>query len=111
MLQNDEMIDARHAAKLLGLHINTLKRISANEIPYYRVTSRGDRRYNRQDIDAYLLRHRQTLVQEDIEAINEMIRGEITRIIEEGSIFTYDGKQMMVDKILSFLRSIGYEAR
>lgn len=108
---NDDMIDARHAAKLLGIHINTLKRIPANEIPFYRITPRGDRRYNRQDIDAYLLRHRQTLVQEDIDAVNEMIRGEITRIIEEGSIFTSDGKRMMVDKILVFLRSIGYEAR
>jgi excisionase family DNA binding protein len=41
-------------AKYLGIHVNTVKRIPACELPYMRVTNRGDRRYHPEDVQAYI---------------------------------------------------------
>lgn len=42
---------------MLGIHNNTVKKIPPTELPYFRVASRGDRRYLLEDIRAYILRH------------------------------------------------------
>jgi DNA-binding CsgD family transcriptional regulator len=42
------------AAEALGVHANTLKRLPASALPYFRVGSRGDRRYRRDDVAAYI---------------------------------------------------------
>jgi hypothetical protein len=44
------------AAEMLGIHINTLKRIPPAELPYMRANARGDRRYLRTDVKAYIER-------------------------------------------------------
>jgi hypothetical protein len=41
----------------LGIHNNTVKKIPASELPYFRVGARGDRRYLPSDVDAYIDRH------------------------------------------------------
>lgn len=41
-------------AKRLRVHVNTVKRIPARELPYFRIGSRGDRRYMISDVDAYI---------------------------------------------------------
>jgi hypothetical protein len=43
-------------AELLGVHNNTVKRIPPADIPFFRVGSRGDRRYIRWDIERYIER-------------------------------------------------------
>lgn len=42
------LLTAAEAASVLGIHVNTLKRWRA--IPFYRIGSRGDRRYELADI-------------------------------------------------------------
>jgi len=51
------MLTTADAAMLLNVHINTIRRWSdAGLLPTYRVGPRGDRRFNRQDIDNLLRR-------------------------------------------------------
>jgi len=45
---------ARQAADALGLSVNALKRIPAEQLPFFRVVRRGDRRYRREDLAAYI---------------------------------------------------------
>ena len=47
-------LSARETGEILGLHVNTIKRMPPTELPYYRVCSRGDRRYRSEDVVAYL---------------------------------------------------------
>lgn len=47
---------ATQVAWILGLHVNTVKRL--DELPYFRVGSRGDRRYRREDVRAYIEQRR-----------------------------------------------------
>lgn len=55
----DELIiGAGAVADILGLHVNTVKRLPAEELGYYRVNSRGDRRYRLGDVRAYLAARR-----------------------------------------------------
>lgn len=49
-------LNVTETAQALGLHNNTVKRIPADELPYLRATSRGDRRYWWGDINAYIQR-------------------------------------------------------
>jgi len=49
-----QWFSATQAADYLGVHTNTLKRISPEQLPYMRVTSRGDRRYRIEDIEGYI---------------------------------------------------------
>jgi hypothetical protein len=44
------------AARALGLHNNTVKRIPPCQLPYMRVTDRGDRKYWYSDVNAYIER-------------------------------------------------------
>ncbi len=48
------LIGASAAAKIMGVHPNTVKRIDTNLLPFYRVGSRGDRRYRVEDVYEYL---------------------------------------------------------
>jgi hypothetical protein len=46
---------AREVASWLGIHVNTLKRIPKDELPYFRVGHRGDRRYYLEDVRTYVV--------------------------------------------------------
>ena len=52
----DPMLTTSDVARLLNVHINTVRRWS-NEgtLKTYRIGSRGDRRFERQDITSFLL--------------------------------------------------------
>ena len=50
-----EMLTVRQVARLLHVHPNTLRRWSNNgRIKAYRITTRGDRRYKREEIAHFL---------------------------------------------------------
>jgi excisionase family DNA binding protein len=49
-------LTATEAAERLGIHNNTAKRIPPDELPYFRVAARGDRRYRLEDVEAYIER-------------------------------------------------------
>ena len=49
-------VTVNEAATMLDVHNNTLKRISPSEIPYFRMGTRGDRKYRIADIEAYIER-------------------------------------------------------
>lgn len=49
------MLTVREVAKLLHIHVNTVRRWSDQRIiKSYRITSRGDRRFKREDIAVFL---------------------------------------------------------
>jgi len=51
----DGMLTGREVAQLLNLHINTVRRWSnLGRLKAYRINSRGDRRFRREDVDALL---------------------------------------------------------
>jgi excisionase family DNA binding protein len=53
------MLTATEVARMLHLHVNTVKRLGdRGELPFYRVCSRGDRRFRLQDVEAFLQRNR-----------------------------------------------------
>ena len=58
MVSIDEMrpmLTVKDVARLLNIHVNTVRRWSdLNIIKSYRVTSRGDRRFRQEDIAHYL---------------------------------------------------------
>ncbi len=47
-------LTVREVCAHLGVHPNTVKRIPARELPYMRVTNRGDRRYHPEDVQSYI---------------------------------------------------------
>lgn len=49
-----ELVGVLTAARKLGISISALKRIDPAFLPYYRVTSRGNRMYRPSDVEAYL---------------------------------------------------------
>ena len=54
-LESKVLLTTGEAAQLLGLHVNTVRRWNAKEIlKSYRISSRGDRRFKREDIDSFL---------------------------------------------------------
>ena len=49
------MLTTGEAARLLGIHVNTVRRWNAKGIlKSYRIGPRGDRRFRREDIDSFL---------------------------------------------------------
>lgn len=56
--EDDDLVDVAAVARMLGLAVNTTKRLPPGELPYFRVTSRGDRRYRLGDVRAYLAARR-----------------------------------------------------
>jgi DNA-binding transcriptional MerR regulator len=56
---SEQWLSPIEAGKMLDLHPNTIKRYSnGGEFPYYRVGSRGDRRYKKSDLLAFMRRSR-----------------------------------------------------
>ncbi len=52
------MLTASEVAAMLHLHVNTVKRLGdRGELPFYRVCSRGDRRFRLEDVMAFLTRN------------------------------------------------------
>jgi len=49
-------LTAREVALYMGVHLNTVKRLPASDLPFTRVVRRGDRRYHIEDVDSYLER-------------------------------------------------------
>jgi len=54
-LDSKVMLTTSEAAQFLGLHVNTVRHWSNKGIlRAYRISSRGDRRFRREDIDSFL---------------------------------------------------------
>jgi excisionase family DNA binding protein len=51
---NSEALNAAEVARILGVHVNTIKRIHSDELPFFRIGMRGDRRYRSADVSAYI---------------------------------------------------------
>lgn len=47
-------LTAQEVSLLLGVHQNTVKRIPAAELPFFRIGTRGDRRYRPPDVAAFI---------------------------------------------------------
>ena len=59
MISNEvgKLLTASEVAEMLHLHVNTVKRLGdRGEIPFYRVCSRGDRRFRIDDVLDFLRR-------------------------------------------------------
>jgi excisionase family DNA binding protein len=53
------MLTASEVAQMLHLHVNTVKRLGdRGELPFYRVSRRGDRRFRLEDVLGFLARGR-----------------------------------------------------
>ena len=52
------LLTASEVAQMLHLHVNTVKRLGdRGELPFFRVCSRGDRRYRFEDVMTFLSRN------------------------------------------------------
>jgi len=52
---NSKMLTARDVARLLNVHMNTVRRWSNSGIlKSYRISPRGDRRFQREDVEGFL---------------------------------------------------------
>jgi hypothetical protein len=58
IVKPEQPVGAREVALLLGVHPNTVKRIDPEALPYFTVGARGDRRYQRDDVRAYIYARR-----------------------------------------------------
>ena len=55
------MLTATEVAEMLHLHVNTVKRLGdRGELPFYRVSKRGDRRFRTADVMRFLSENRWT---------------------------------------------------
>lgn len=54
----DAPLRPKEVAAILGLHWQTVKSIPSTALPFVRVNDRGDRRYSRADVEAYLAARR-----------------------------------------------------
>jgi excisionase family DNA binding protein len=55
------MLTATEVAEMLHLHVNTVKRLGdRGELPFYRVSKRGDRRFRSADVMRFLTENRWT---------------------------------------------------
>jgi hypothetical protein len=60
VIDNHRALTARVVGQRIGLSRNAVKRIPPAELPFFRVSSRGDRRYQQADVDAYVARRRES---------------------------------------------------
>ena len=51
-------LTARQVAELVGLHVNTVKRIPPEDLPYWTFGTRRDRRYTRTDVARFMAARR-----------------------------------------------------
>lgn len=52
------LLTASEVAQMLHIHVNTVKRLGdRGELPFFRVCSRGDRRFRLEDVIAFLSRN------------------------------------------------------
>ena len=61
MISNEvgRLLTATEVAEMLHLHVNTVKRLGdRGELPFYRVSRRGDRRFRLEDVLGFLARGR-----------------------------------------------------
>ena len=49
---------AAEVAKYLGVHVNTIKKL--DDLPFYVVNARGDRRYRKSELEKWLQARRMT---------------------------------------------------
>lgn len=52
----EECLTANEVGLWLGLHTNTVKRIPFEQLPFFRVGNRGDRRYLQASVHEYIRR-------------------------------------------------------
>jgi len=58
--QRNGMLTTSGVARLLNVHVNTVRRWSDQRLlKIYRIGPRGDRRFKREDIDSFLLENNQ----------------------------------------------------
>jgi excisionase family DNA binding protein len=56
--KKDSLLTPEDVARLLNIHINTVRRWSNREIlKAYRIGPRGDRRFRKEDITTFLIEH------------------------------------------------------
>lgn len=61
----DSMLTVSGVARLLNVHVNTVRQWSNHGIlKAYRISSRGDRRFNREDIEDILVQEEKRLQEE-----------------------------------------------
>ena len=54
-LKNDRLLTSRQLARLLNVHINTIRRWNnKGAINAYRIGTRGDRRFDRDEVERFL---------------------------------------------------------
>jgi excisionase family DNA binding protein len=49
----NEFMRAQEVAKYLGVHVNTIKKLT--DLPFYTVNARGDRRYRKHEVEQWLI--------------------------------------------------------
>ena len=60
--QRNGMLTTNGVARLLNVHVNTVRRWSDQGLlKVYRIGPRGDRRFKREDIDSFLLQNYHTV--------------------------------------------------
>ena len=70
----DPMLTASDVARLLNVHMNTVRRWSNQGVlKAYRIGSRGDRRFRQEDIDYFLLRENKASSKRRVPAWRAMI--------------------------------------
>ena len=58
--RSPDYLRAREVAEILRLTIGVVKAIPSSDLPYVRLNTRGDRRYDRADVEAFLAARRQS---------------------------------------------------
>lgn len=59
MSDANEYVGLKEAARMLGCHMNTVRRIPVDELPYWRLGHRGDRRYHVSHVLTYIAKRQE----------------------------------------------------
>jgi hypothetical protein len=49
----EPMLTGAAVGRLLGIHAETVRRLAPDDLPFHRISRRGDRRYRLSDVEAY----------------------------------------------------------